>query len=197
MVNVITENSKRPRGRPKGHTERGLEARSKLYETAIRLFSERGYEETTLRDIAAEAGVSPALLYKYFPGKSAVVLELYDALSRELEIRARDLRPVPWRERALEALEASLSVLSPHRATLAALVPVLIGDPEQGVFSERTAFSRLRVARGLRRGRDGCAGAPPEAGRGSSRSASLCDPPRRGPVVASRQKPRGKPRRGA
>lgn len=134
-----------PRGRPKGLTDKGLQARAELYRTAIRLFGERGYQKTTLRDIAADAGVSPGLLYKYFPGKSAVVLELYDELSAELARRTRALKPGAWRERAFFVLEASFAVLSPHRATLSGLIPVLVGDREQGLFSDRTAFSRARV----------------------------------------------------
>ena len=142
---MITENSKASRGRPKGRTEKGLQAKAALYQTAIRLFGERGYHETTLRSIAAAAAVSPGLLYKYFPSKSAVVLELYDELSAELENRATQMKAGSWRERALFALDTSLAVLSAHRSTLAALIPVLIGDPDEGVFSERTAFSRRRV----------------------------------------------------
>ena len=36
-------------------------------------------------------------------------------------------------------------MLAPHRVALQALAPILVGDPEDGVFSERTAFSRQRV----------------------------------------------------
>jgi len=36
-------------------------------------------------------------------------------------------------------------VLEAHRVALQALAPVLVGDPDEGVFSERTAFSRQRV----------------------------------------------------
>jgi AcrR family transcriptional regulator len=142
---VFTSKGRRPRGRPKGRTEKGLEARRRLYQTATRLFAEKGYEQTTLRDIASAAGVSPCLLYKYFPSKAAVVLELYDELSAEFERRARSMRPGPWRERALFALETSLDVLGPHRSTLAALASILIADPERGVFSGLTQFSRARV----------------------------------------------------
>jgi hypothetical protein len=38
-------------------------------------------------------------------------------------------------------------VLEPHRVALRALIPVLVGDPEEGVFAESAAFSRLRVQR--------------------------------------------------
>ena len=132
-------------GRPPGRTDQGERTRKRLYETATKLFSLRGYEETTLRDIAGKAGVSPGLLYKYYPSKSAVVLELYDELSAEYAERARAMQPGRWRQRALFALETSLSTLTPHRATLAALTPVLVGDPDQGLFSEKTSFSRSRV----------------------------------------------------
>ena len=82
IVNVFTENSKpRRRGRPPGRTAEGEAARRRLYETAIALIGERGYEGATLRDVAARAGVSPALLYRYFPSKRSVVLALYDELS--------------------------------------------------------------------------------------------------------------------
>jgi len=45
------------------------------------------------------------------------------------------------------ALRTSLHVLQPHRVALRALVPVLVGDPDDGVFAVRTAFSRQRVQR--------------------------------------------------
>ncbi len=50
-----------------------------------------------------------------------------------------------WRDRFMFALTTSLQVLSPHRSTLAALVPVLIGDVNEGLFTPATAFSRRRV----------------------------------------------------
>lgn len=41
----------------------------------------------------------------------------------------------------------SLDVLQPHRVALRALIPVLVGDPDDGVFAAGTAFSRQRVQR--------------------------------------------------
>ena len=43
------------------------------------------------------------------------------------------------------AVELSLRVLGPHRMTLRALAPVMVGDAEEGVFAQSTAFSRLRI----------------------------------------------------
>jgi len=119
--------------------------RRTLYRVATGLFAARGYEETTLREIAAEAGVSPGLLYRYFPSKRAVVLALYDELSREFEERARHLPAGRWRDRFAFALDASLGVLRPHRGTLVALVPTLVGGRDEGLFAPATAAARDRV----------------------------------------------------
>jgi AcrR family transcriptional regulator len=136
---------RRGRGRPPGTTEQGHGARQLLYSTAIELIRRRGYEETTMRDVAREAGVSAGLLYRYFPSKRAVVLELYQTLSDEYAHRAAGMHPGKWRDRFLFALETSLDVLAPHRNTLRALTATLIGDDVEGVFAPGTAECRIRV----------------------------------------------------
>ena len=143
---MFTENVKaRKRGRPAGETPQGAETRARLYSIAMRLISERGYEATTLRHIATEAGVSVGLLYRYFPNKQAVVMALYDQLSADYARQAEAMPPGKWRDRFLFALKTSLEVLAPHRIALRALTPVLVGDPNDGIFSGTTAFSRVRV----------------------------------------------------
>lgn len=133
------------RGRPPGRTAEGEATRAKLYATAVRLIGEQGYEATTLRDVAKRADVSPGLLYRYFPSKRSVVLALYDELSEAFATDAAAMPPGTWRDRFLFALETSLRSLGPHRVTLRALVPVMVGDVEEGVFAQSTAFSRKRV----------------------------------------------------
>jgi AcrR family transcriptional regulator len=111
----------------------------------MRSIAARGYQATTLRDIAREAGVSVGLLYRYFPSKQAVVIALYDDLSSEFARQADGMPDGKWRDRFIFALTASLRVLEPNRVALRALTPVLVGDPEEGIFSATTAFSRVRV----------------------------------------------------
>jgi AcrR family transcriptional regulator len=143
---VFTKNNKpRKRGRPPGPTVEGQATRLRLYETAITLIGERGYEAATLRDVASRAGVSPGLLYRYFPSKRSVVLALYDELSEQFAGQAKEIPQGLWRDRFLSALALSLRVLSPYRVTLRALAPVMVGDAEEGVFARSTSFSRVRV----------------------------------------------------
>ena len=143
---MFTENVKpRKPGRPPGQSAQGAAARGRLYDTAIRMISERGYDATTLREIARAAGVSVGLLYRYFPSKQSVIIALYDELSEDFARKTAGMKPGTWRDRFLFALDTSLRVLRPHRTALCALIPVMIGDADEGVFAAGTAFSRLRV----------------------------------------------------
>lgn len=144
---MFTKNNKSgKRGRPPGRTVGGETTRLRLYRAAVDLIRERGYEGATLRDVAARVGVSPALLYRYFPNKRAVVLAFYDELSETFERRAAALAPGgKWRERFAVALDLSFEILGPHRVVLRALAPIMIGDPDEGVLAPETAFSRVRV----------------------------------------------------
>jgi AcrR family transcriptional regulator len=148
LVNMFTQNVKpRGRGRPPGQTAQGAAARQRLYGVAIRRIARQGYESTTLRDVAKEAGVSVGLLYRYFPSKRAVIIALYEELSADYARQALEMPRGRWRDRFIFALKTSLQVLEPHRVALLALIPVLVGDPDEGVFAESAAFSRLRVQR--------------------------------------------------
>ena len=158
---MFTENVKpRKRGRPAGQTAQGAAAKERLYATAKRMIAKRGYQATTLREIAAEADVSVGLLYRYFPNKQAVIVAFYDELSAEF---VREAAPMPagkWRDRFAFALDTSLRVLRPNRVTLRALAPILVGDPNDGVFAPRTAFSRQRVQRVFEEAVTGASDAP-------------------------------------
>jgi AcrR family transcriptional regulator len=148
-------------GRPPGRTEQGAATRLRLFEIAIELIAQRGYEAATLRDVADRAGVSVGLLYRYFPSKRAVVLSLYDQLSSRYAERAREMGTGKWRDRFLFALTTSLQVLHPHRRTLAALVPVLLDDKQDGLFAPATSFSRQRVQKVFHESVSSATDAPP------------------------------------
>ncbi|MCP2347445.1 MULTISPECIES: TetR/AcrR family transcriptional regulator [Nonomuraea] len=71
---------------------RGSEStREVIVETALRLFRERGFDATTMRAIAAEAGVSVGNAYYYFESKEALIQAYYDRAQTEHEAACRRL----------------------------------------------------------------------------------------------------------
>ncbi len=64
---------------------RGARTRERAQQVALRLFTEQGYEATTLRQIADELGINKASLYYYFDGKEAIVQSLLDQRGDEVE----------------------------------------------------------------------------------------------------------------
>ena len=49
-----------------------------IFETAVELFSERGYQGTSMRDLAAAIGIKGSSLYNHFPGKNAILDMILD-----------------------------------------------------------------------------------------------------------------------
>lgn len=58
-------------------TARGEQTRQRIRDTAMRLFRERGYAQTTMRAIAQEAGVAVGNAYYYFASKDHLIQEFY------------------------------------------------------------------------------------------------------------------------
>jgi AcrR family transcriptional regulator len=54
-------------------TKPAAERRRDMIDAAVKLFSDRGYQETTVQDIAAEAGVATGSVYIYFASKDALL----------------------------------------------------------------------------------------------------------------------------
>jgi AcrR family transcriptional regulator len=68
--------------------------REAIVDAALRLFDERGYEQTTIADIAEAADIAPRTFFGYFPSKEDVVFAdfptEFDALAARLRGRGED-----------------------------------------------------------------------------------------------------------
>ena len=101
---------------PAGKTRKSDETRARILETALALFRERGYEETTMRAIAEQAGVSLGNAYYYFRSKEQLIQAFYGRTHDEHVIACA---PILGRERTLEArllgvMHAKLDTSEPY-----------------------------------------------------------------------------------
>lgn len=134
---------------PKDPTEakapKSEQTRALILETALRLFQERGYDKTTMRAIAKEAGVSVGNAYYYFGSKEHLVQGFYDRIAAE---HRAAVRPVLDKETDLEArlagvLTAWLDIAAPYHE-FAAQFFKNAADPESPLspFSPESEHAR-------------------------------------------------------
>jgi len=126
-------------------TPKSEATRRHILDMALALFRKRGFDATTMREIAAEAGMALGAAYYYFPSKEAIVSAYYDQvqdeheqLTRSMLVGARDLRT-----RLRAAFRAKLEVIGKDRGLLSALFRQ-VGDPKNplNVFGSGTLKQR-------------------------------------------------------
>ena len=94
---------------PTGLRERKkLRTREAIIDAALRLFSERGFEQTTVADIAAAADIAPRTFFGYFPTKEDVVFHDFEETFAGLQRRLSEREPG---ETAIDAMRAWISGL--------------------------------------------------------------------------------------
>ena len=95
-------------------TEPGLRERKKqrtrqgIVDAALRLFAERGFDGTTVGDIAAAADIAPRTFFGYFPTKEAVLFHDFDEVHERFAARLLDRAPG---ESTIDALRAVIAEL--------------------------------------------------------------------------------------
>jgi len=95
-----------------------LETRRTLAEHALRLFRDQGYDETTVEEIAASAGVSPRTFFLHFPTKSAAAFPDHDerVISFTERLGPGSIQPNPV-QHMCQIISTGLDTTSPMRRT--------------------------------------------------------------------------------
>lgn len=76
-------------------TPRG-DTRARILDVALELFSEHGYEQTSLREIADRLGVTKAALYYHFKTKDDIVYGIVESMSAPIDEAIAWGRQQPW-----------------------------------------------------------------------------------------------------
>src|SRR6266403_1677374 len=123
----------------------GEKTKAVILLTALELFRERGFEVTTMRDIAKAAKVATGAAYYYFPCKEAIVAAYYDQVQRSHAEKVREelKGKAELRERLGAVMHSKLEILKDDRKFLGALFRYT-GDPEHplSVFGKGTQPQR-------------------------------------------------------
>src|SRR5439155_716872 len=98
--------------------------RGELAQLAVSLFVEKGYDETTIDDLAAAAGMSKRTFFRYFASKEELVMGKYEFFGQQL---AEDLAARP-----------AVPALQPRRMLVTVLGALVRGKPSRNLKRAQT-----------------------------------------------------------
>jgi TetR/AcrR family transcriptional repressor of uid operon len=81
-----------------------LDRREQILRAAMTCFAKRGFHQTSMHDISAEAGISVGLIYRYFENKEAVIATMADRHKKEIQDVLERARTAPSLLESLEIL---------------------------------------------------------------------------------------------
>jgi AcrR family transcriptional regulator len=124
---------------------KGERTRARILDAALKLLQEHGYEATTMRAIAEEAGVSLGNAYHYFPSKEALLQVFYARTHEEHVAACGDAleRETDFAKRLTRVMEAKLASIEPYHRVSGALFATA-ADPASPLnpFSPESAPTR-------------------------------------------------------
>jgi AcrR family transcriptional regulator len=123
--------------------------RQELICAAAKVFADRGYDQTTMQDVASSMGLATGALYHYFGGKEQLLIEICDQLMEPLLARARaimagDESP---RDRLRELVRLWVATVVEYRDHMLVFQQerhaIESGPQWRGVRQSRKAFERI------------------------------------------------------
>ncbi|WP_285488739.1 TetR/AcrR family transcriptional regulator [Amycolatopsis taiwanensis] len=120
--------------------------RNELLDTGAWLFATRPYDEVHVEEVAEQAGVSRANLYRYFPSKRDLFAAIYRRAADDL-LAVNTIDPAgSILEQVSAGLDAHLDYFVANRQTVLTANRVLSGDPMiQAIISDELAELRRRL----------------------------------------------------
>jgi len=131
-------------------TPKAEETRARILSEALSLFRERGFDQTTMRDIARGANVAIGAAYYYFESKEALVMSFYGEASESMHEQIEQAlgRKTDLKARLRAVIDVKFEYFGPNRKFLGALLRHA-ADPEHPLspFSAETREIRERDKR--------------------------------------------------
>lgn len=121
-------------------------AEEKLLASALKLFSEKGYEGTSIREIIEGAGVTRPVLYYYFENKEALFCRVVEQTFRDFTSEIADIRErIPGcRERLKAIIVAGFGLTERNPEGVRLILQVLFSPPQQGPKVDQSYLQKKR-----------------------------------------------------
>ena len=103
--------------------------RAQLLTVGARLFAAHPYADVLMEEVAEEAGVSRALLYRHFPSKQALFTAVYQQAADQLLAETRFDPTDSLVEQLIQGMDVHLDYFVSNRNAVLAANRVLAGDP--------------------------------------------------------------------
>ncbi len=133
---VLQQRRRRPR--------QGPVTRRQILDSSLRLFSERGYARTSVRDIAQAVGITDAAIYYYFDSKKDLLRSLFDERGIVAALKGlEEMDPGPDPEKQLQGVSlAALRILTRNRDFLKVLLVEALTEASEAVDEWRAVVDR-------------------------------------------------------
>ncbi len=128
-------------------TDKGRQSRAQLLEISLQLFREKGFDATTMLEIAAAADMALGAFYYHFPSKDAIVLAYYQRVQDEHAHRVQAALPAvsSMRDRLGAVMHSKLDILRHDREFMGALLRYT-GNPDHPLSFLGKSTSAIREA---------------------------------------------------
>ena len=129
---------------------KGAETKQRILESALKLFQSKGFNATTMRDIADDAGMAVGAAYYHFRSKEEIVFAYYEATQDDAEEFAKNIvaKELDVKTRVDKIIRFKLAQFAPYRSFLNVLGQTAV-SPENPLspFSSETKEIRDRAIR--------------------------------------------------
>lgn len=108
------------------------EIRRSIIEAAVEMFSEKGFEATTMKQIAREVGIGDATIYKYFSSKDKLLFGFYGYRAEqavEAFLQEPELETFSLQEKLQLLIDIYLESLLPDREFVAESLKMIMQSP--------------------------------------------------------------------
>ena len=68
-----------------------MNTKEKIFNVSLDLFSKRGYDSVSLREIAEEVGIKKSSIYSHYSSKEAILMEIFNKFTASFEINDKDI----------------------------------------------------------------------------------------------------------